>query len=112
MKVNDPGDQIADPGPYQHTDPGAQGADLGPNNEQYSLIQTLKLLIWTSTNHEQYTIHITLAILGVQHTYQSMKLIHTYIIVNRYNSCSSGPRSPGFTFTLCHSAVLITVLCN
>jgi hypothetical protein len=93
MKVNDPGDQIPDPGPHQHTDPGAQGADPGPNNEQYSLIQMLKLLIWTSTNHKPYTICTTLTILlGVQHKYPNVIDII---------AVPQEPRSPGFTFTLC-----------
>jgi hypothetical protein len=54
MMVSDSGDQIADPGPHQHTDPFAQGADPGPNNEQYSFIRVLKLLSWISTNHIPY----------------------------------------------------------
>ncbi len=105
MKVNDPGDQIADPGPHQHTDPGAQGADPGPNNEQYSLIQMLKLLIWTSTNHKPYTICTTLTILlGVQHKYPN--------VID-----SMAVRSPGAQvllslYALCHSAALIKVLCK
>jgi hypothetical protein len=84
MMVSDSGDQIADPGPHQHTDPGAQGADTGPNNEQYSFIRVLKLLSWISTNHIPYTIRTTLAILGIQHTYPTMKLINTYVIVQKH----------------------------
>jgi hypothetical protein len=57
--VSDSGDQIADPGPHQHTDTGAQGADTGPNNEQYSFIRVLKLLSWISTNHIPYTMYHT-----------------------------------------------------